>query len=154
MQRVCLGIMRFCLAAWVGIAIFFVMVVIDLRQSDFFTEKTKLNHPRILFPLYYAFELATLGPALACAVVGLGNARIGRARKCVVLLLVFFAAALALWDYGTIYRELLQLMNGPKPLPATFHSLHHLSRRLNETIVLAIAAAAVLALMPEKPPVA
>lgn len=154
MQRVCLGIMRFCLAAWVGIAIFFVMVVIDLRQSDLFADETKFDHPKILFPLYYAFELATLGPALACAVVGLRNARVGRARKSAVLLLVFVAAALALWDYGTIYRELLEMMNGPKPLPVTFHGLHHLSRRLNEVIVVAIAAAAVLALMPERPPAA
>jgi len=43
------------------------------------------------------------------------------------------------------------MMNGPVPLPATFHGLHHLSRRLNEVIVAAVATAAVLALIPEKP---
>jgi hypothetical protein len=152
MQRVCLAILRFCLAAWVGIAVFFVMVVVDLRRSDLFLEQTKFDHPKVLFPLYYEFELATIGPALACAVVGLWNRRVGRVRKYALLLLVFFAAALALWDYAMNYRDLLEIMNGSLPLPPTFHALHHLSRRLNEAIVVAIAAAAVLALIPEKPP--
>src|SRR5260221_5501754 len=112
MQRMCLGIMRFCLAAWVGIAVFFVMVVIDLRQSDLFTPEALFNHPKVLFPLFYGFELATLGPALACAAVGLGNVRLGRTRKQVTLLLVILAAALAVWDYAMIYQRLLAMMDG------------------------------------------
>src|SRR5258708_5004095 len=152
MQRVCLGILRFCLAAGVGIAVFFVMVVIDLRQSNLFAEETKFDHPKVLFPLYYGFELGLVGPALVCAVVGLWNARIGRARKLVLLQLVIVAAALALWDYGMIYRELLEMMDGPQPLPSTFHALHRLSRSLNTATVGAITMAAVLALIPEKPP--
>jgi hypothetical protein len=152
MQQICLAILRFCLAAWVGIAVFFVMVVIDLRRSDLFLEQTKFDHPKVLFPLYYAFELATIGPALACAVAGLWNARVGRFRKYALLLLVVFAAALALWDYSMNYRDLLEILNGSLPLPPAFHALHRLSRGLNEAIVAAIAAAAVLALIPEKPP--
>jgi hypothetical protein len=151
MHRVCLGILRFCLAAWVGIAVFFVMVVIDLRQSNLFAEETKFDHPKVLFPLYYGFELALLGPALVCAAAGLRNARVGRARKYALLLLVMTALALALWDYGVIYRDLLEIMNSQKPLPPTFHGMHRLSRRLNEAIVTAVAAAAVLAFFPEKP---
>lgn len=158
MQRARLGIslaiLRFCLAAWVGIAVFFVMVVIDLRQSNLFAEETKFDHPKVLFPLYYAFEFATLGPALVCAVVGVWNVRVGRARRYALLLLVSFALALALWDYGMIYRDLLEMMNGSLPLPPEFHSLHRLSRRMNEVIVIAVAASAVLALIPEKTPAA
>lgn len=150
MHRVCLGILRFCLAAWVGIAVFFVMVVIDLRQSSLFAEETKFDHPKVLFPLYYGFELSLLGPALVCAAAGLGNARVRRWRKYALLLLVMTALALALWDYGVIYRDLLEIMNGPKPLPPAFHGLHRLSRRLNEAIVTAVAAAAVLAFIPEQ----
>lgn len=154
MQRLCLGIMRFCLAAWVGIAVFFVMAVIDLRQSNLFAEETKFNHPKVLFPLYYDCEIALLVPALVCAFAGVRNARIGRARKYMTLLLVAGAVALALWDYGMIYRELLEIMNAgqpDQPLPPTFHALHRLSRSLNTAIVGAIAAAVVLSLMPEKP---
>ena len=151
MQRACLGIMRFCLAAWVGIAVFFVMLLIDLRQSNLFADETKFDHPKVLFPLYYGFELALLGPALVCAFVGLGNGRVGRARKYAMMQLVVVAAALALWDYGIIYQELLEMMNAPPPLSPAFHTLHRLSRWLNTAIVGAIATAAVLALIPEKP---
>jgi hypothetical protein len=150
MQRTCLGILRFCLAAWVGIAVFFVMLVIDLRQSDLFPEETKFDHPRVLFPLYYDFEMALFVPALLCAFVGLWNERVGRSRKYTILLLVIIAAALGLWDYGTVYQELLAMMNGPPPLPPGFHALHRLSRSLNTANVAAIAAAAMLALIPEK----
>jgi hypothetical protein len=143
--------MRFCLGAWVGIAVFFVMAVIDLRQSNLFAEETKFNHPKVLFPLYYGFELALLLPALLCAFAGLWNAKLGRARRFMLLLLVAVAVALALWDYGVIYRDLLAMMNGTMPLPPTFHGLHRLSRSLNTAIVGAIAAATVLALFPEKP---
>jgi hypothetical protein len=150
MQRVCLAILRFCLSAWVGIAVFFVTVIIGLRQSTLFAEATKFDHPKVLFPVYYGFELATLGTALACAGVGLWNERIGRARRYAIAQLVIVAAALALWDYAIVYRDLLEMMNGPVPLPASFHELHRLSRRLNEAIVGAIATAAILAIMPEK----
>lgn len=150
MQRICLGIMRFCLAAWVGIAVFFVMVVIDLRQSNLFADETKFDHPKVLFPLYYGFELTMLGPALVCAFAGLWNGRVGRARRYAIGQLVIVAVALALWDYGMIYPELQEMMNGPPPLSPAFHTLHHWSRGLNTAIVGAIAIAAALALIPEK----
>ena len=121
MQRVCLGIMRFCLAAWVGIAVFFVMVVIDLRQSNLFAEETKFDHPKVLFPLYYGFELALLGAGPGVR----GRRSVERAgrpsqevSRC--MLLVIVAVALAVWDYGKIYRDLLEMMNGPQPLPRRF----------------------------------
>ncbi len=151
MQQVCLGILRFCLAAWVGISLFFVVLVINLRQSDLFAEEIKLNHPRVLFPLYYACEMAILGPALACTFVGLRNSRVGRGRRYALAVLVSVALALAVWDYAMVYRDLLELMNGPLPLPPAFQSLHRLSRRLNEVIVTAVAIATVVALVPEKP---
>ena len=152
MQRVCLGMLRFCLAAWMGIAVFFVGLLIDLRQSDLFTPDALFNHPKVLFPLYYGFELATLGPALACAFIGLGNARTGRARKRATLAIVVIAAALAIWDYAIIYQNLVELMNAGhpgQPWPPEFHALHRLSRSLNTAIVGAIAAAAVLSHLPE-----
>jgi|SRR5579872_379071 len=150
MQRACLGILRFCLAAWLGIAVFFVMLVVDLRQSNLFAEATKFDHPKVLFPLYYRFELTLLGAALVCAFVGLWSGTLGRPRKFAIMQLVFVAMALALWDYAMIYRELLDLMNGPPPLPPAFHTLHRLSRGFNEVIVGATAIAALLALIPER----
>lgn len=150
MRRVCLGLMRFCLCAWVGIATFFVMVVIDLRQSDLFVEDVKFNHPRVLFPLYYGFELPLLGTGVACAAVSLGNECIGRARRYALLQLAVAAMAFALWDYGIVYQQLLEMMD-TQPLPARFHTLHHASRWLNMVVMSVTATAAVVALWPEKP---
>ena len=71
MQRACLASLRFCLSAWVGIEVFFVAVILNLRSSELFYRMSKFNHPKVLFPLYYTFEFALLGSALACAAVGL-----------------------------------------------------------------------------------
>ncbi|HEY3967135.1 MAG TPA: hypothetical protein VGM05_21425 [Planctomycetaceae bacterium] len=150
MQRLLLSILRFCLSAWVGIAIFFVVLVIDLRQSELFTPETKFEHPKVLFPLYYAFEFVLLVPALACACAGLWNSNIGRGRRIAILQLLIVATALAAWDFGLIYQKLIEMMASSTSLPAEFHSLHRMSRWLNEAMLTACVAATVLASLPEK----
>jgi hypothetical protein len=150
MQRTFLSILRFCLSAWVGIAIFFVVLVIDLRQSRLFTPETKFEHPKVLFPLYYTFEFALLAPALVCGCAGLWNSNIGRGRRISILQLLIVATALAVWDFGLIYQKLIEMMSSSAPLPAEFHALHRMSRWLNEAMLTACAAAIVLALLPEK----
>jgi hypothetical protein len=149
MQRVCLALLRFCLSAWVGIAIFFVTVVIDLRHSDLFLDEVKLNHPKVLFPLYYAFEFALLGPALVCAAAGLRNARIPAARRWLVLALVGAATGIAVWDYTFVYRTLMAMM-ASNVLPAEFIPLHRHSRWWNEGVLGISVVAASLALWPER----
>ncbi len=150
MQRLLLSILRFCLSAWVGIAIFFVVHVIELPKSDLFKTQTKFEHPKVLFPLYYAFEFALLIPALVCACAGLGNSNIGRGRRIAILQLLIVATALAAWDFGLIYQKLIEMMASSAPLPAEFHSLHRMSRWLNEAMLTACTAAIVLALLPEE----
>jgi hypothetical protein len=151
MHRTCLMIMRFCLSAWAGIAIFFVVAVIELRQSNLFGEETKFNHPKVLFPLYYGFEFSLLGAAAICAMVLVGSRELGRRRKVTLLGLVLGACALAVWDYGPIYRELMAMMEST-PLPPAFHALHRLSRNFNGTILGLTVAAALVALWPTRPP--
>jgi len=148
MQRVCLAFLRFCLAAWVAIAIFFVMVIIELRHSKLFDDEVKFNHPKILFPLYYSFELALLGTALVCAGAGLGNARIARARRIATLAFVGAAVSLAVWDYAVVYRTLVEMM-ATNVLPADFIALHQQSRWLNAAGLGLSAVATILALWPE-----
>ncbi|MGE5195359.1 MAG: hypothetical protein ACM3U2_22930 [Deltaproteobacteria bacterium] len=147
MQRVCLAFLRFCLSAWVGIAIFFVMVVIELRHSKLFDDEVKFNHPRILFPLYYGFEFALVGTALVCAWAGLGNARIARVRRFSTLALVGAAVGIAIWDYAVVYRTLVGMM-ATNVLPADFVGLHQQSRWLNAAGLVFSALAAILALWP------
>ena len=149
MQRVCLAVLRFCLCAWVGIAIFFVMVVINLRQSELFAdEEVKDNHPKVLFPLYYGFEFSLLGTALVCATSGLGNARIARRRRYAALLIILAAVAVAGWDYENVYQPLVEVM-ATKPRPPSFRSLHRLSESLNSAVLGLTLLAAAVALWPE-----
>lgn len=156
MSRVCMGLVRFCLCAWLGIATFFVVLVIELRQSELFAEGAKFNHPRVLFPLYYGFEFALLGVALLGAAAYAWSARPAR-RRLALLAAIVAAVLLAACDYGLIYRTLLGLMDAAAAgaseipqLPARFHELHRSSRWINEVILVLTAAGAVLALFPEQ----
>jgi len=151
MQRFWLMVLRFCLSAWVGIAIFFVMVILDLRNSELFDRVSKFNHPKVLFPLYYGFEFALLGPAIVCTVAGLLNAvRSGLWRRYAIAGFAAVAFGLAVFDYMFVYRKLVEILSNPTAIPAAkFVELHQASRRLNEVILGASIAAAVLALWPE-----
>jgi hypothetical protein len=150
MPRICLAFLRFCLSAWVGIAVFFVVVVINLRQSELFPAQVKFDHPRILFPLYYSFEFALLGTALLCALGCVAHSHFSRGRKATLLVLLTAAVALAVWDFARIYQPLIAMM-ATKPLPAEFDSLHRQSRWLNGAILALSFIAAWLALGPDKP---
>jgi len=150
MTRICLSILRFCLSGWLGIATFFVMLVIELRQSNLFSPETKFDHPRVLFPLFYKFEFSLLIPAVLCAVALLWHNGIGRSRRIAILQLVSVAIGLAVWDYATVYPRLVELMGARGVLPVEFHALHRMSRWLNEAMVTACAVATVLALIPER----
>ncbi len=153
MQRVCLALIRFCLSAWVGIAIFFVVLVIELRQSELFPEPIKFNHPKVLFPLYYVFEFGLLGCALAAAAICAfcAKAAVGKQRALVAIVLA--GLVLAGCDYGFIYRPLVDMMQGAETgpaglplLPPKFHELHRMSRWLNEGILALTALGALLSL--------
>jgi len=149
MQRVCLAVLRFCLCAWAGVAVFFVMVVIDLRQSELFPDDAvKDNHPKVLFPLYYGFEFSLLGTALLCATSGLGNGRIAKRRRYAIWLIILAAVGVATWDYATVYRPLLELM-ATRPRPPGFWSLHRLSEYLNSAVLGMTILAAAVALWSE-----
>src|SRR5262245_50377955 len=117
MQRTCLAVLRSALSAWVGIAIFFVTVILSLRYSDLFTDPVKFNHPKVLFPLYYGFEFTLLGIALICAAVGLWSATAGVARRFALLGLVGASFTIALLDYTVVYRELVKILADPEAIP-------------------------------------
>ncbi|RPI77300.1 MAG: hypothetical protein EHM42_13950, partial [Planctomycetaceae bacterium] len=63
LRRVFLVLERLALTAWVGMGIMFLALLLSLRASDLFDTETKDNHPRVLFPVYYALEFPTLALA-------------------------------------------------------------------------------------------
>src|SRR5260370_9526344 len=114
MQRTCLATLRFALSAWVGIAVFFVTVLLGLRQSELFDRLSKFNHPKVLFPLYYGFEFALLGIAFVCPLAGLWKAAAGVTRRYVLPALVGASFAVALLDYTVVYRGLVKILADPE----------------------------------------
>ena len=149
MQRIFLALLRFALSAWVGIALFFVTVILSLRYSKLFTDPVKINHPKVLFPLYYGFAFTLLGIALFCAVAGVWNAAAGLIRRYILLALVGASFAVALLDYTVVYRDLVKILDDPEAIPAAqFIARHQASRRLNEALLALSIAAAITAHWP------
>jgi hypothetical protein len=84
MQRICLVVLRFSLSAWVGIAIYFFVVVLELLDSVLYTfdpDRWKYYHPEVLLPSYFGFAFVLLGTGGICAFLGLWNARISLFRR-------------------------------------------------------------------------
>jgi len=145
MRSLALLISRFCLGVWVGAASFFVLVVINLRASSLFDSAVKLNHPRVLFPLFYRCEFALLTVALLAGLAAWGHPRFARGRQRSYLLhlgLVAVALLVALADYTWVYPPLFTMLSAD-PLPDNFRTYHEASRWLN-TLVLGLSAAAAL----------
>lgn len=130
MRSFCLLISRFCLAAWVGTATFFVFVVIGLRRPDLFTSEIMLNHPRILFPLFYGFEFSLLGTAFVCGLLSWGHSATSSRAYRAHLGLVALGLLIAAGDYLAVYRPLAAMIERPT-LPMEFTRLHHISRWTN-----------------------
>jgi hypothetical protein len=138
---------RFALAAWVGIGTFFVLTVINLRQSTLFDEPTKLNHPRVLFPLFYGCEFTLLAVTLACSFAAWRHPAAHRRAFRVHLAIVAAVLLLAAVDYFAVYLP-LDRMIGVSPLPSEFRTYHRASMWINGmTLVLSICAAS-LSLWP------
>jgi hypothetical protein len=141
MMRFWLMLSRLCLSAWVGIASFFVVVLINLRGSPLFSDETKLAHPRVLFPWFYQFEFWLLGIALATGLLAHHRA-IGRnGRRRLALALVAVGLLLGAVDYFAVYRPLLLMIEQPTR-PPEFATYHEWSRWLNQANLLMCAVAA------------
>jgi hypothetical protein len=151
MQRICLAILRFCLSAWVGIAIFFVMIVLGLRHSDLFIDEVKFNHPKVLFPLYYGFAFVLLGLAFVGALAGLRSAATHILLRLARAAFVGAALGIALLDYQFVYRPLAEMMAAQQVPAARFVLLHEKSRLLNAVVLGFSVLAAIAALWPEGP---
>lgn len=147
MTRIWLMLSRLCLSSWVGIATFFVVVLISLRGSPLFSDETKLAHPRVLFPLYYQFEFWLLGVALATGLLAHRRPISRTGRRRLALALVTVGLLLGVVDYFAVYRPLLTMIERPIR-PPEFATYHEWSRWLNLVSLLACAGGAVLIQWP------
>jgi hypothetical protein len=150
MHRLCLVCLRFCLSAWLGIAIFFVTVVHDLLDSVLTDRPGNFNHINRFLGPYFGFAFSLLGIALLCAVVGLWSAQIGLLRRCATLLFVLAAVALAAVDCAN-YRTLAGFLTTPTAIPAAqFVMVFQRSRPLKGAVLALSIVATGLAFWPDR----
>lgn len=145
MSRLVLMLARFCLSAWVGAAVMFVIVGVREIRAPQFDSATRDVLVLLRFPPYYACGFGALAVAAACLVLRLCWGPRRRATWAACLLTVT-ALGLMTWDYYRVYRPLAAMVSPPgKPRPAEFRFLHQQSEIINALQVgCALAAAAVV----------
>jgi hypothetical protein len=149
MQRFAVFLSRFCVTAWVGVATFFVTIVVQLRGSPLFPEPIKLNHPKVLFPLFYSFEFGLLGTAAVAAVVAWQFSPAKTTRSALLVGLLGLALAIGAVDWYAVYRPLSAMLESTV-LPANFRAYHTASRWINTAELVISAAAGCVAVWPER----
>lgn len=152
MQRFCLVVLRFSLSAWVGIAIYFFVVVLELLDSALTAVPPGLKyyHPEILLPSYFGFAFVLLGTGSICAFLGLWSARISLFRRYATLVFALTALGLAALDYAFVYRGLVALLAPMNSVAAGELVMLYQQSRLLKGAVLGFSIVAVsLAVCPE-----
>lgn len=147
MNSFCLVLSRFCLAAWVGAAAFFFIVLFDLRASQLFDKPTLNNHAKVLFPAYYAFELTIAGTALATALAAAKHPTRRRGPFAWQFGLMLAATVLGIADYAVIYLPLSAMLDLPA-LPREFRMYHGASMAINSLSLVLWLAASLISLWP------
>lgn len=137
---------RFCLASWVGAAIFFVAVAIKPIRSPELESPQRALLASLLFPGYYAFGFTLLGLAWVC--LGCSRPRYWGWQ----LALVTIALLLAGIDWFVIYSPLAdmtrrQWMEQAAP-SSSFRNYHIASMVINATGLFFSLTAAILACLP------
>ena len=154
MQRFVLAALRSCLSVWVGVAMYFVVVVVNVMESvlsDPPPALNKFNNPTSVLPHYYQFAFPLLGLALLCGFVSLWNARIGLVRRWATLLFVLVAFGMVALDHAYIYRNLAEIFASDATTVNANQvvALYQLSRLLKGAILSVSLVAAILAIWPE-----
>jgi hypothetical protein len=146
MNSLALCLARFCVAAWVGAAVLFVVVSVREVTSSDFSSEVKDQLAVLRFPAFYACGAATLGIAWLGTLASAGHPQLSRRRRLVAATLLALALGEMAADYRFIYRPLEALVTPPgKPRTPGFVTLHRWSTRVNAVNVgLCLAAAGVL----------
>lgn len=153
MQRFCLAVLRFSLSAWVGIAVFFVVTVLDAMDAVLTSvqpDRIYTFNTTFFLPPYFRNAYILLGTAFTCAFLGLWNVRTGLLRRYATLLFAFAALGIVVLDYAMAYRRLIEILAMPTAIPASEFVMLYRQSRLLKGVVLGVSiVAASLALWPE-----
>jgi len=141
-----LALLRFCLCAWVGAAVLFVITGIREIVSPRFQPATKNLLAAVRFPAYYCVGLTLIGTALVCAVLQYRRCQ-SRSMGNVLVILPALAVLLMIVDWFFVFSPLLELMNDPdaRERPG-FTRYHNWSMSVNAVSVGLCAVSAVISL--------
>lgn len=163
MPSLLVSLFRLCLGAWVGVGTFFVFVLLALRRSDLFDAATKLNHAKVLFPLYYPSLFTLLGAALLTGILAslpgkqrplapAGQNLAPRSSNRSIRWAVGLVAAilvLSIADWFWVYVPLVAMLD-EQVLPPAFSAYHRASMWVNTVNLLLSLSAALLANWPRR----
>jgi uncharacterized membrane protein len=147
--RLALAVARFCVAAWIGAAILFVIVGVREVTTPEFSSEVKDRLVLLRFPAYYCCGVVLLGVALVAMVIASIRHASSGIRFVTILLLI--AGGLMAADYMWIYSPLATMVTPPgQPRTSAFITLHHQSMYIN-TAHLAMCLCAALGLFITEP---
>jgi hypothetical protein len=154
MQRFCLTASRFSLAAWLGAALFFVIVTLAPMSSPLLDSAQKAQLPLFFFPGYYAFEFTLLSIALAGGWAARNrptvNRGLWRVQLAALTLALIVAVADRIWVYEPLAQILRQQIADHTAPPASFRNLHLASMYCNQVIIGLSLLAAILSHWPNR----
>ncbi|MCA9015918.1 MAG: hypothetical protein KDA77_11355 [Planctomycetaceae bacterium] len=149
MSSTSLVLTRFCLSAWVGAAVIFVINGVQDVTFQPFDSLVRDQLITLHFPVYYTIAWVLLvGSFLGCLGIR-GKELISRRRANLILGLVVIALGISLIDYFWIYTPLEAMITPPgSPRPAEFRTYHQASKYINSVNILLSLTAAILANLP------
>jgi len=151
MQSFSLVLIRFCLSAWVGAAVIFVITGVQDVTFKPFDSVVRDQLISLHFPVYYTIAWVLL---VGSFLGGLGIRKktgISRRRSNLIFCLVLIILSISLVDYFWIYSPLEAMITPPgSPRPAEFHSYHQASKYINSLIILLSLIAAFIVNLPER----
>lgn len=148
-----IAIARFCVAAWIGAAVLFVIVGVREVIVPDFTSEVKDRLVTLRFPAYYVAGAVLVGLSFVATVLATTQRPTWGLRLALGMLLL--AGGIMAADYVWIYSPLAAMVTPPgQPRTEAFVTLHHWSMRINTLHLAAclIAAIALLSTEPKSPP--
>lgn len=140
--RAAFAIARFCIAAWIGAAVLFVVVGVREVTVPEFTSEVKDRLVTLRFPAYYFAGASLVGLSFVATVVASAN-RWTRGLR-VALAMLLLAGGLMAADYVWIYTPLAAMVTPPgQPRTMAFVTLHRWSMRINTVHLVACLMAAI-----------
>ncbi|WP_339686129.1 hypothetical protein [Gimesia maris] len=145
MQSTSLVLIRFCLSAWVGAAVIFVINGVQDVTFQPFDSLTRDQLITLHFPVYYTIAWVLLTGSFISSLI-LSTKKIWSRNKAnLITALIMLSLAISVVDYFWIYTPLESMITpAGSPRPAQFHHYHQASKYINSVNILLALIAAIL----------